>query len=62
VDPRGGTLQQGPLPLDQTPGQPGSQPGSQQPQPVPQQAPQSVTPRPLSFNDEAFAKRRAPQS
>ncbi|WP_153946418.1 type II secretion system secretin GspD [Cupriavidus sp. U2] len=67
VDPRGGTLQQGPLPLDQTPGQPGSQPVPQQapqllPQQAPQQAPQSATPRPLSFNDESFATRQASQS
>lgn len=66
VDPRGGPLQQGPLPLDQTPGQtPGQSapqlvPAPQMPQPVPQQQPQSVPPRPLSFNDESFAKR--PQS
>ncbi|WP_066736846.1 type II secretion system secretin GspD [Cupriavidus sp. D384] len=63
VDPRGGYLQQGPLPLDQTPGPNTPQPVPQQsPQQAPQQAPQPVTPRPLSFNDESFAKRQAPQS
>lgn len=59
VDPRYNGPIQSPLPLDPTlPATPAPMPA---PQSSPQGAPQAV-PRPLSLNDDSFAKRQAPQS